>query len=169
MWSERLLLFTGSLVPENGVDLLLETLPLLIRRHAIQLVVDGDGPQGEQLRQRAAELGVADRVHFVGKLDEVGLASLCRHADVAVIPPRDELAWHGAQAAMEAGVPLVAPNVGGPAGVVRHEVTGLSAIPGNRLSLAEQIDRVLVDRVLAKRLAQAAQQEALGDRLGARF
>ncbi len=68
--------FVGKLVPRKGVDTLIEAMGILGRRPggAPLLVAAGIGEMREGLERRAAELGVGDRVRFVGKVahDEVG-------------------------------------------------------------------------------------------------
>lgn len=157
---ERLLFHIGRLVPEKGAGVLLESIPLLLRRHPVRVVIAGVGPYGEELRQKAVKLGVADRVKFVGWVDDPTAAALYRYADVAVAPSTYEPFGIVALEAMAAGAPLVVSDTGGLAEIVRHGENGLKARPGSAISLTEQIDRLLMDRPLARRLALAARHEA---------
>lgn len=150
---ERLLFHLGRLVPEKGAAVLLEAMPLLLRRHPVRLVIGGVGPYADDLKRRAAALGIAERVHFAGWLTEESAAALYRLADVTVVPSTYEPFGIVALEAMAAGAPLVGSDVGGLGEIIRHESNGLKAEPGDPLSLAEQIDRLLIDRPLARRLA----------------
>ncbi|HLN61750.1 MAG TPA: glycosyltransferase family 4 protein [Symbiobacteriaceae bacterium] len=156
---ERLVFHIGRLVPEKGAGVLIEALPLLLRRHPVRVVIAGKGPFEAELRRRAQTLGVADWVHFAGWVDDVTAQALYRHADVAVAPSTYEPFGIVALEAMAGGAPLVASDVGGLAEIVRHEQNGLKAAPGDPLSLAEHIDRLLTDRTLAARLAASARAE----------
>jgi glycogen(starch) synthase len=156
---ERLVFFIGRLVPEKGLTVLLEAVPLLLRRHPLRVVIAGTGPYGDELKRRAVRLGIADRVHFAGWLDDQTAQSLLESADVAVVPSLYEPFGIVALEAMAAGTPLVASQVGGLAEIVRHEENGLLAKPGQPLSLAEQIDRLLADGAMANRLVTAARRE----------
>jgi glycosyltransferase involved in cell wall biosynthesis len=156
---ERIIYHIGRLVPEKGVGVLLEAMPAILRRHHAKLVVAGTGPYGEELKWRAYHLGISDRVHFAGWVDDVTAQALYRYADVAVVPSTYEPFGIVALEAMAAGAPLVASDVGGLAEIVRHEDNGLKALPGHAGSLAEQIDRLLTNRALAERLAANARRE----------
>ena len=84
--------YVGKLVPRKGVDHLIEAMGILARRPggAPRLVLAGIGELREGLERRAAELGVADRLHWLGKVphDEVGWAMSC--GDVFVLPSLSE-------------------------------------------------------------------------------
>lgn len=156
---ERLLFHIGRLVPEKGAGVLLETVPHLLKRHNLRVVIAGSGPYRPELQQRAAALGVADRVRFAGYIPDSVARALYSHADVAVVPSTYEPFGIVALEAMAAGAPLVASDVGGLADIVIHERNGLKALPGHVNSLAEQIDRMLNDPALARRLAGEALRE----------
>lgn len=159
MPGERIIYHIGRLVPEKGVAVLLEAMPQILRRHPAKLVVAGTGPYGDELRRRAHQLGLGDRVNFVGWVDDATAYALYTHADVAVVPSTYEPFGIVALEAMAAGAPLVASDVGGLHEIVHHGENGLKALPGHVNSLAEQIDRMLTDRVLAERLARIARRE----------
>lgn len=157
---ERLIFHLGRLVPEKGAGVLLEALPRLLQRHNVRLVIGGVGPFRGDLERRARELGIAHRVHFAGWLSEQAAQALYGYADVAVVPSTYEPFGIVALEAMAAGAPLVASDVGGLADIVQHGWNGLKALPGHVHSLAEQIDRLLTDRALARRLAAEGQRQA---------
>jgi glycogen(starch) synthase len=156
---EWLLFHIGRLVPEKGVGVLLDAMPMLLRRHAVKLVVAGTGPYADELRRRAHQLGIAHKVCFAGWVDDATAQALYRHADVAVVPSTYEPFGIVALEAMAAGTPLVVSDVGGLGEIVRHEHNGLKALPGHARSLADQIDRLLSDRGFAQHLASQARQE----------
>ncbi|HYG58456.1 MAG TPA: glycosyltransferase family 4 protein, partial [Symbiobacteriaceae bacterium] len=156
---ERLILHVGRIVPEKGMGVMLEAMPGLLRRHNAKLVVAGTGPYTDELKRRAWDLGVAQRVYFAGWVDDATVQALYQYADVAVVPSTYEPFGIVALEAMANGAPLVVSDVGGLAEIVRHEQNGLKALPGHVISLTEQIDRLLSDRTLAQRLAAAARRE----------
>jgi glycogen synthase len=156
---ERLVFFIGRLVPEKGVGVLIEAVPLLLRRHPVRVVIAGTGPYGDELKRRAAALGVAAYVNFAGFVDDVTAQALLQAADAVVVPSTYEPFGIVALEAMAVGTPLVASSVGGLAEIVRHEFNGLQALPGQPGSLAEQIDRLLRDGALAERVADAARRD----------
>ncbi len=79
------------LVPEKGVDLLLRAaaeLPGVWRLH-----IAGDGPALPQLRQLAADLGIAARTHFDGPIESNGMATYLRNLDVLALTSRTLPTW----------------------------------------------------------------------------
>ena len=158
-----ILLFIGRLVDYKGVDVLLRALPGL----EADLMIVGDGPRREALQTLARELGVADRVHFLGEVDREGLLAWCHACDALVLPSvtRQEAFGMVQLEAMLCGRPVVSTDVGtGVAWVNQHEQTGLVVRPGDAAGLHEALHRLLTDSDLRRRLGQAAR-----DRVRAEF
>jgi glycosyltransferase involved in cell wall biosynthesis len=104
----------GRLIPLKRFALLIEALAQLRPElPEARLVLVGSGPCEHALRARAANLGVADRVHFAGRLppDEVRLQ--LRASDVFALVSTHEGFSHVLLEAMQAGVPVLATDVGG--------------------------------------------------------
>ncbi len=155
---ERLIFHIGRLVPEKGAGVLLEAMPYLLRRHRCRLIIGGVGPYRDELGRRTQELGVAPYVTFAGWLADDLACALYRYADAAIVPSTYEPFGIVALEAMAAGAPLVASDVGGLSEIVSHGINGLKALPGDALSLARQIDRLLSDPSFAKRIAAEGQR-----------
>jgi glycosyltransferase involved in cell wall biosynthesis len=84
---ERELVYLGRLVPEKGLDVLLEALARLIREDLRPcLTVIGTGPEGDRLRTRAVELGICGQVKFVGIRQGNDLSRTLNHHRILVIP-----------------------------------------------------------------------------------
>jgi glycosyltransferase involved in cell wall biosynthesis len=107
---EMLLVYSGRLAGDKGVDLLLRALPRLPRAHA---VVCGTGPAATELERLAATMGVGDRIRFTGFVEDP--LPLLAAADVAVLLSRSP----------GEGRPLVAIE----AGAVGTPVLGLAGSP----------------------------------------
>jgi glycogen synthase len=152
-------LFVGRLAPQKGVRTLLEAVPLLRHRDVPVLLV-GDGPERGRLERRAAGLGLAGRVRFLGFATPRQVTAWLCHADVLVLPSVYEELGSVLLEAMAAGLPVVASAVGGIPAVVRDGGEGLLVPPGEPPALAAAVDRVLGDRALAGRLARAATERA---------
>lgn len=150
--------YVGKLVPRKGVDTLIEAMGLLSRRPAgaPHLVMAGIGDLREPLERRAGELGVADRIHWLGKLphDEVGWAMAA--GDVFVLPSLSEGLPTVVCEAMNCGLPVVATAVDGTPEIVRDGETGLLVPPREPGALAAALGRLLDDRDLAGRMGEAA-------------
>jgi glycosyltransferase involved in cell wall biosynthesis len=81
------ILFVGRLVEKKGLRYLVEALPrILTGVPTAHLTIAGYGPEEPALRQLAAQLGVADRVTFLGALPQGALPDLYRRASVFVAP-----------------------------------------------------------------------------------
>jgi glycosyltransferase involved in cell wall biosynthesis len=98
--------FVGQLIPRKGVDILLRALgPLRDEKWTLELV--GDGPSRASLQRLAAEMGIADRVTFLGTLPQEEAVLHLSEADLLVLPSR----WDGWGAvvneALMRGVPVV--------------------------------------------------------------
>jgi glycogen synthase len=156
---QRFVLGLGRVVAKKGFDLLLEAFALLApRRPDLGLVLAGDGPGRTGLAAHAARLGVADRVHFAGALGRAEVAWAMAAADVFVLPSRVEPFGIVVLEALRAGRPVVVSSRGGAGEIVRHEREGLVADPLDSAQLAGAIARLLDDRDLARRLAEAGRR-----------
>lgn len=105
------LLFVGNLVTVKGIDVLLRALASL--ESPVRLVVVGAGPERDPLARLAGELGVADRVTFLGSLPQAALPDWYRAADLFVLPSRSEGVPNVLLEASACGTPWVASRVGG--------------------------------------------------------
>lgn len=150
--------YVGKLVPRKGVDVLMEAMGLLARRMTPlpRLVAAGIGELRPSLEARARELGIADRVTFVGKVPHDDVARYMAAGDVFVLPSHSEGLPTVACESLNCGVPMVATAVDGTPEIVRHEETGLLVPAGDAPALADALERILTDDALRARLAATA-------------
>jgi N-acetyl-alpha-D-glucosaminyl L-malate synthase BshA len=118
----------------------------------------GDGPDRAPAEMLARELGVADRVVFLGK--QMRVAHLLPIADVMLVPSEMESFGLAALEAMACGVPAVASRVGGLPEVVTDGVDGYLVAVGDTNAVAEAALRLLEDSALHSRVAAAARHTA---------
>lgn len=150
---EKIIFFVGRLVVEKGVQVLLEAMPRILSAcPEAKLVIAGKGPMEGQLKSRARELGLGQKVCFAGYIDDRTRNQLYRSASVAVFPSLYEPFGIVALEAMAAGTPVVASDTGGLTEIITHGVDGMRAFPGNPGSLADNILAVLRDNNLAENL-----------------
>lgn len=154
------ILSVGALTTTKGVHVLLEAFALLApRRPAARLRFAGQGFLRGTLEARARELGVADRVDFLGYVPHERVAELYGAARVAAFVPITEEAFGRALfEAWGAGVPLVATRISAPGELVEDGVTGLLVPPEDPKALADALERVLADPSLAARLAEGGRK-----------
>ncbi len=151
-----LLLCVGRLHKQKGLDALLQSLALLVRRYPeLSLLLLGNGPFEADLKALTAELGILSRVRFLGFQDP---APYLEAADIFVLPTWGEGISNALLEAMGTGLPCIATRVSGNIEVVRHNDTGLLVEPGQPPELAEAVARLLEDPILRNVLGRNARQ-----------
>jgi glycosyltransferase involved in cell wall biosynthesis len=123
------------------------------------LVFAGDGPERSILERRAAQLGLADRVRFLGFLNQSQLPSAYRAADLFVLPSLFEPFGLVVNEAMLCGLPVaVSDRVGARFDLVRPEENGYVFPAGDVEALAAILNELLLDATKRARLGAAARQ-----------
>ena len=158
----------GRLEPRKGYDVLLAAMRLVAgstNGTCPQVLLVGDGPLREALERRTEEVGLGHVVRFTGNLSDVrpALAAM----DVFVLPSHEEGMSNALLEAMAAGRAVVATEVGGTGEIIAHERTGLLVPPADPATMAVAVQRLLVDRTAAARLAEAG-REFVSREFGAR-
>ena len=116
-----LLVTPGALIAIKGQRLAIGALALLADAH---LALAGSGADLAALQALAAELGVSARVHFLGQISHEVLPVLMSAADAVVLPSEREGLANVWIEALACGAPLVIPDIGGAAEVVRSPTAG---------------------------------------------
>jgi len=155
----------GRLVPHKGTDLVIRSLKLT--KNPIQFDIIGHGSEVENLKRLTAELGLQNRVNFVGWIaDHSKVSEALRQYRAFVFPSLAEANGIVVQEAMIQGMPVIALNWGGPQLLVTPE-TGILIDPVSEAhvvsELARAMDRLAEDGDLAERMSIASRQRALDD------
>jgi glycosyltransferase involved in cell wall biosynthesis len=167
------LLYAARLIRWKGGEYVIQALPKLKPANT-QLWVAGEGPYEEELRALASRLGVADRVRWLGRVEQAKLAALYRQSSMLVAASFvNETFGMALCEAMACGVAVVASDFGGFREVVVDGETGLLARPQDPEDLAEKVNRLLADTEMAERMGEAGRRrvhthfswKAVGDRL----
>ena len=142
--------FVGRLAPEKHV----ERLTVLARRDDVQVVIVGDGVDRAKLQSRLPT------AVFTGALYGAELAAAYASMDVFVHPGEHETFCQAVQEAMASGLPVIAPDAGGPRDLVAPYRTGL-LLPVREFAarLSQSVDHLLDERA---RYAVAARRSVLG-------
>jgi glycosyltransferase involved in cell wall biosynthesis len=165
----RRLLAAGRLVERKGLTTAIEALAELGSGMDAELVVAGGpaaadlprDPHAAELLARAERLGVADRVHLLGRVPHEELPALYRSADAVVAVPRYEPFGIVPLEAMASGVPVIASAVGGMLDTVEDGGTGLLVPPDDAPALAAAARRLLDDDRLRAALGHAGRRRAV--------
>jgi glycosyltransferase involved in cell wall biosynthesis len=128
----------GRLIPDKGVDVLLEALPAIVAKRPAMLTVVGDGPQRKALERRARDLPVEFAGHLASPID---VAEFLRSIDVFVMPSRLEGFPNALIEALACGASVVATDVPG----IAEAAAGRAVLvpPDQPAVLAEAVCRSL--------------------------
>jgi len=149
-----LLLWVGRLQPWKGVDIALRALQEIPRAH---LMIVGDGETRADLERLAQELGLAERVRFLGALPRERLPSIYAAADLLLATSfASETFGIGLVEAQACGLPVVASRFGGFPEVIDEGRTGLLVPPRDPVALAAAVRSLLDDPARRHALAAAA-------------
>lgn len=147
-----LLVTVGRLVARKGMDQLISTLKDIGRQDAHLLII-GSGPQEQVLRQKASELSLSDRVHFMGHTDERDKFRLLQMSDIFVSTSQHEGFGLVFLEAMASGLPVICYGYGGQTDFLVDGVTG-HVVPLNDMALFADSCRTLIsDREACQRIS----------------
>lgn len=142
------------------VDLAVRAMSMIDR--PLRLVVVGDGTQRAAVEALAEDLGVADRIAFLGSVDDERILELYAGALAVVFTPFDEDLGYVTLEAFLAAKPVVTTtDAGGPLEFVEHGVNGAVTDPTPE-AVAEAINRLAANRRAAAALGEAGRARALG-------
>jgi glycosyltransferase involved in cell wall biosynthesis len=152
----------------KGHDVVLRALPQVIERAPnLTYLIVGDGDDRPRLETMAERLKLRDHVVFTGRVTDGELAACYRASEVFVLPARTVLDERDPKGegfgivlleAMAFGKPVIGPNYGAPAEIVKHEEHGLLVNPEGPSGVAEALIRLLDAPEDARRMGEAACQ-----------
>jgi glycosyltransferase involved in cell wall biosynthesis len=143
------LAFAGRLTAQKSLRVALEAVAV---SPGVTLLIAGEGDERPQLERDVAELGLQDRVRFLGAQPRERVVELFAAADASILSSSWENFPHTVVEALSAGTPVLATATGGVAEVVRDGVNGLLVEVGDSEALGEAIRRYFADDALRDRL-----------------
>lgn len=160
------ILSSGRLVEKKGFGYLVEACRILADRgERFECVIGGSGELEGDLRSQVERLSLTDRVTITGKaLLQEKIIEFMHGGDVYVLPcvwASDNDVDGLPQMLMEAmacGLPAISTRLVGIPDLIRHEETGLLVEPNDPVELADAIARLMRDRPLGTRLANAGRR-----------
>ena len=155
----------GRLVTHKGLDLAIRAVARA--KQPVELDIIGHGPVEPALKELANQLGVSDRVRFLGWIEDHAKLpeTLCAYRGY-VFPSLAEANGIVVQEAMLLGLPVICLNWGGPALLVTPECGVLVEPDGQQpvvQAIADAMDRLAVDPELAERLSTAGRARAMAE------
>ena len=133
--------YMGRLVPEKGVDTLIQALARTPER--IRALIVGSGPSEGDLRSLAADAGVADRVEWRGYVDHPSAPQAYAEMDVLAVPSKTTAGWREQFGrvvieALACGVPVCSSDSGEPPALIAQTDGGWTFAEGDAAELAER-------------------------------
>jgi glycosyltransferase involved in cell wall biosynthesis len=152
---DRMALFVGPLEHAAGVDLLIDSLPVVLQRaNNFRVALVGNGQMHGYLEHRARELGVSHAVRLLGHVGGQQLIRLLRSSVALVLPSRYRVPQDDGvvDLARRASRPVITTH-GGPAHLIKHEENGILTYD-NPGSMVWAFDRILGDPHHADRMGR---------------
>jgi glycosyltransferase involved in cell wall biosynthesis len=156
-WDPPRMVFAGRLVYQKGLDILVKALGGLTS-FPWELKLVGDGPHRPVLESLLSDLGISDRIEFLGWLDREAVAHQYREANLFVFPSRHEGMPNAVLEAMACGLPVIATNIAGNDELVHPEVTGLLVPPEDHLALRNALEIMLLAPLRRKEMGAEARK-----------
>lgn len=158
---DPLLVSVGRLVSWKGFGSLIKLMPQVLKKHpGAKLVIIGEGPEYEHLKQQISSLCLDNKVILTGKLSRAEVNTYLQTANVFVLNTYYEGLPHVVLEAMAAGAPIITTRAGGNIEVIEEGVNGLLVEPGDNNQLINKILSVLDNRDLASKLSRGAKKKA---------
>jgi len=156
-WSPPRLLSVGRIVHQKGLDLAMHALGGL-KELNWEWRIAGDGPQLQALQSLAQELGIDDRVFFLGWQSREQIMESYKQANVFLFPSRHEGMPNAILEAMASGLPVIATCIAGNEELVIEGQTGY-LVPAEDIEiLQDALKKILNDSVLRQQMGDASRR-----------
>jgi N-acetyl-alpha-D-glucosaminyl L-malate synthase BshA len=166
---EKILMHISNFRPVKRVGDVVDVFAKVVKEVPSRLLLVGEGPDLPKIQCKIRNMGLEDRVHFLGKQDDV--AHVISIADLMLLPSEKESFGLVALEAMACGVPTIGSFAGGIPELVTHGETGYLSSIGDTDDMALHAIRLLTDERLYARFREAclhrARTEFCNDRITA--
>lgn len=149
---EKEIVFVGRLVYGKGAQDLIKAAASINLKFKINIV--GDGPYRSVLEKLVSDLGLADKVNFLGELDSAGVRSVLSRAMMLINPSYSEGLPRSVLEAGAMGLPIIATDVGGTREILRDENHGTLFTAGEISQLSQKIEELLKDESRRQKIGQ---------------
>ncbi|MGZ7445412.1 N-acetyl-alpha-D-glucosaminyl L-malate synthase BshA [Paenibacillus sp. TH7-28] len=158
---EKVLMHISNFRPVKRVGDVVDIFHRVNEEVPSKLLFVGEGPDLPKIQLKINEMGLSDRVHFLGKQDDI--AHVISMADILLLPSEKESFGLVALEAMACGVPTVGTIAGGIPELVKHGETGFLAPIGDTKRMAEYCLTLLKSPELGAKMREACLNRARND------
>ncbi len=159
-------IWSGRMVYRKGLELLLDALDCIDRKLPYKVVLCGEGPEMEHLKELSREKRLEGHISFTGQLTYEKMQKNYENADVFVFPSLRETSGTVLVEAMAHGLPVIALNQGG-AALLISEKEGFLVSGGNRkdyvIRMAEIIEECIRKPEIVRKKGLAASKKVFND------
>ena len=155
---ERILTHVSNFRPVKRTSDIIRIFEIVQRTVPSKLLMVGDGPEKRKAEVLAKELGIADKVIFLGNSTEV--ARILCYSDLFILPSKTESFGLAALEAMAAKTAVISTNAGGLPEVTVHGKTGFLSAIGDVEDMAENALKILKDDATLEQFKSNAQAHA---------
>ncbi len=157
-FDKQILLYFGRLDGEKRLDVIIDSLPLILKKHSVQLVLAGSGIARPALEAQARRLKVQDNVTFTGFIDEADKPVIYNAADIFVLSSPAELQSIVTLEAMACSLPVVLVDVAALHELCHDGENGYLFAENDSTMLAVKVMDVLGDKKTAIAFGKASRQ-----------
>ena len=154
------LLFVGNLLIAKGVDILLDAFALIQKENSnIGLIYVGEGKEKERLISRSKELGINEKVIFLGRVEYEKIPTIMHYSDILILPSIEEGVGRVILEAMSMKLPVIASNVGGIPLVIDDLKEGLLFEVGDVEALKNHVLFLIKNKSFSDNMTKTAHQK----------
>ena len=159
----KLLLCSGRLHYEKGIQLVLQAIPEIVRKiPSVQLMIVGSGPSQKSIDQLTGKLGLRDRVLLMGEIPHSKMVDYYNAADLYLMPSlRVEGLPLSLLEAMSCGKAVIASSIGGISSVFQDGVNGFLVQPNDLNGLISKVLELLSNEKLVAKLGRQARSDVM--------
>jgi glycosyltransferase involved in cell wall biosynthesis len=154
----------SNLYPHKNHKLFLDTAKYVLdksRNKNILFKIIGDGPLKAQLEKYAIKLGIYNNVLFTGERHDI--YDLLKGIDIFVLTSLYEGMSNAIMEGMQAGLPVIANDVGGNSELVIDQVTGYLCLSNEATLFAEKITNLIENKSKAKKMGEKGKKRILNE------
>jgi len=168
--SSFVILHAKALIEMNGQEYLLRAMPEILREiPSVKLILAGEGQMKDEYMALSKELGISEKVIFMGNIPHSDMPAYLGISDIVVIPSIKIADFEEGSStflleAMAMGKPIIATNVGGLRETIINENNGVLVPDKDFQNISKSVIRLYLDRDLADRIGNSAREFVIKDR-----